>query len=195
MSEIVTVFRAELGRKVRSRVFLLATAGGALMIAFIVAAPAIFSRLSLSSTKDVILAGPPALRAAVAMQWRDQKDFSVVASVARLPVPVTLAYLDAHKKAAAAIELSVKDRRLHLDVFPRDLAAYDDVEFRSLLPVELALAAGMSPAQAKQTLRIARTLHPLDEKFSDSKSATFAHAVAFGLIFILYFAIIIASQS
>jgi ABC-2 type transport system permease protein len=38
-------------------------------------------------------------------------------------------------------------------------------------------------------------MHPVDQKFADAQSATFAHGIAFGLIFILYFAIIIASQT
>ncbi len=195
MNEIGIVFAAEFARKLRSRVYLLATLGGALMVAFLIEAPALFSHVSLLSTSDVVLAGPAALRQRAAALMEARRDFHVVASLEALPKPVTVAFLDANHKAAAAIELSVRGGRLHLDVYPRDLAAYDDIEFRVLLPLSLEVSTGLPSARLEPALRIGRTIHPLDRKFVDAKSATFAHGVAFGLIFILYFSIIIASQS
>jgi ABC-2 type transport system permease protein len=64
-----------------------------------------------------------------------------------------------------------------------------------LLPLSIEVSTGLSSAQVTPALKIARTMHPIDRKFADAKSATFAHGVAFGLIFILYFSIIISSQS
>jgi ABC-2 type transport system permease protein len=195
MNEIGIVFAAEFARRLRSRVYLLATLGGVLMVAFIVEAPVLFSHVTLASTSDVVLAGPAALRARAAALMQAKQEFRVVGSVDELPKPVTLAFLDAHQKAAAAIELSVRNRQLHVDVYPRDLAAYNEIEFRVLLPLSIEVSTGLSSAQVTPALKIARTMHPIDRKFADAKSATFAHGVAFGLIFILYFSIIISSQS
>jgi ABC-2 type transport system permease protein len=195
MNEIGIVFAAEFGRKIRSRIFMLATLGGAVMIAFLVEAPSLFSHVTFASTGDIVLAGPAALRARAEPLLEAHQAFRVVASLETLPQPVTVAFLDAHGKAAAAVALSVSNHQLHLDVYPRDLAAYDEIEFRALLPLSLELATGLSSAQVVPALRIPKTIHPIDRKFIDAKSATFAHGVAFGLIFILYFAIIIASQS
>ena len=195
MNEIGIVFAAEFLRKIRSRVYLLATIGGALMVAFLVEAPTLFSHVTLLSTSDVVLAGPAPLRERAAALMQAKQDFHVVASLDALPKPVTLAFLDAHGKAAAALELSVRGGKLHVDVYPRDLAAYDEIEFRVLLPLSLEIATGLPASKLEPGLKIARTIHPIDRKFVDAKSATFAHGVAFGLIFILYFSIIIASQS
>lgn len=195
MNEIGIVFAAEFARKLRSRVYLVATLGGALMVAFLVEAPALFSHASFASTSDIVLAGPAALRQRAAALMEAKEDFRVVSSLERLPQPVTLAFLDAHHKAAAALELSVQQHKLHVDVYPRDLAAYDEIEFRVLAPLSIEVATGLPSAEVTPALKVVRVIHPLDRKFVDAKSATFAHGVAFGLIFILYFSIIIASQS
>jgi ABC-2 type transport system permease protein len=195
MNEVGLVFMAEFLRKVRSRVFVAATIAGAVMVAFLIEAPLLFTHVSLSSTKDVIVAGPSPLRETVAHLLADGPDFTVIATVPSLPHPVTLAYLKAHGDAAAAIAVSSNGKRLHLDIYPRDLAAYSDVAFRDLVPLNAELATGVPRAELKPALKIDRTLHPVDAKFADSSSATFAHGVAFGLMFILYFAIIIASQN
>jgi ABC-2 type transport system permease protein len=195
VNEIGIVFAAEFARKLRSRVYLVATLGGALMVAFLVEAPALFSHASFASTSDIVLAGPAALRQRAAALMEAKEDFRVVSSLERLPQPVTLAFLDAHHKAAAALELSVQQHKLHVDVYPRDLAAYDEIEFRVLAPLSIEVATGLPSAEVTPALKVVRVIHPLDRKFVDAKSATFAHGVAFGLIFILYFSIIIASQS
>jgi len=195
VNEIGIVFAAEFARKLRSRVYLVATLGGALMVAFLVEAPTLFSHVSLASTSDIVLAGPAALRQRAAALMQAKDDFRVVASLDRLPQPVTLDFLDAHHKAAAALELSVQAHKLHVDVYPRDLAAYDEIEFRVLTPLSVEVATGLPSAEVAPALKVVRAIHPLDRKFVDAKSATFAHDVAFGLIFILYFSIIIASQS
>ncbi|MBC5811479.1 MAG: ABC transporter permease [Candidatus Eremiobacteraeota bacterium] len=44
-------------------------------------------------------------------------------------------------------------------------------------------------------MHVDRAVHPIDRRFADSTSAGTAHGVAFGLIFILYLAIILAAQS
>jgi ABC-2 type transport system permease protein len=84
---------------------------------------------------------------------------------------------------------------LHLDVYPRDLAAFDDVEFRSLAPLAMSLGTGLSTARLDAAGTIVRSVHPLDTKFKDTHAATVAHGVAFGLILMLYLAIILGSQS
>jgi ABC-2 type transport system permease protein len=48
---------------------------------------------------------------------------------------------------------------------------------------------------ARDIAHIGRTLHPVDTKFANSKTAALAHTIALGLLFILYLSIIIASQS
>jgi ABC-type Na+ efflux pump permease subunit len=193
MNEVLLVFGAEVTRKVRSRPFLLATLVGALAIAAFITAPALVSRTFSAQADALVLAGPPALRAQATQLL--QPDFDVVGQVDTLPVPVTKAFLDAHGDAAAAVALSVRGGHLHVDVFPRDLAAFDEVTFRSLTPLEVHIATGLPIVNARNVAHIGRTLHPLDSKFASSKTAALAHAIALGMLFILYLSIIIASQS
>ncbi len=195
MSEILTVFRAEFLRKFRSRVFLVATVAGIVFIALITVAPSMLSHIDRASTNDIVLAGPFPLRAQAATLLQARHDFNVVAAVDELPPRVTVGYLQAHGKAAAAVAVSVARHRLHLDIYPRDLAAFDGVQFRSLIPLSVSIATGIPAARITPATRIERSMHAIDAKFNNTASATFAHGIAFGLVFILYFAIIFASQS
>jgi ABC-2 type transport system permease protein len=122
-------------------------------------------------------------------------DFRVVGDVDALPAHVTAAYLDKHGNAGAAIALSERDKHLRVDVYPRDLSAFDDVEFTSLGPLGVELETGLPPKQIESGAKIERVVHPLDAKFKDTRSAAVAHGVAFALIFMLYLAIILASQN
>jgi ABC-type Na+ efflux pump permease subunit len=195
MSEIGLVLVTELMRKIRSSVFIMATALGVVAIAVVLQGPRFFMHLEQSSSDDLIVAGPPALQARVDPMLEAHGAFKVVANVDRLPSSMTTAYLDAHHHAAAAIALSVRARRLHVDVFPRDLNAFNEVQFRALAPLSVEIATGVPAQRVAGAIAVDRTLHPLDTRFADGRSAAFAYGLAFGLIFILYFAIILSSQS
>jgi ABC-2 type transport system permease protein len=195
VNELAIVFTAELLRKLRSRLFWIATAGGMVAIAVLIEAPLFFSSIAASSSSDVMLVGPPALVARAKSLMERHKDYHVVATAATLPPRVTTAYLAAHAKAGAAIALSVRDGRLRLDVYPRDLSAFDGEQFRDLVPLNIELATGVAAARVDRVVAIDRTIHPIDEKFTNTRTAALAHGVAFGMVFILYLAIIIASQS
>jgi ABC-2 type transport system permease protein len=195
MTEIWVVFSVEFMRKVRSRIFLLATFAGVLSIVLMVMLPTLLSHVAKSSTDKIIVAGPPALRARVTAALQEHNNFHVIFQTDRLPQPVTVAYLDEHDKAAAAVAVSVRNKRLHVDVFPRDAATFDQVQFRNLVPLNVELITGAPASEAKNVTTIDRSVHPLEKRFADAKSATLARGIAFGLVFVLYFAIIIASQS
>ena len=195
MNELGIIFVAELLRKLRSRIFLFATLGGVVMVAFIIEAPVFFASVERSSSSDIVLAGPPALRARAKPLLQQKGEFRIVASVDALPTPVTAAYLDAHGGAGAAIAISQDTGRVRLDVYPRDLSAFDDIEFRTLAPLGVELATGLPPARVERAAAIEHVVHPLDAKFKDTRQAVLAHGVAFALIFTLYLAIVLASQS
>src|SRR6202030_954640 len=88
-----------------------------------------------------------------------------------------------------------RDHRLHVDVFPRDVNAFNQVQFRALAPLSVEIATGIPAQRVASSIVVERSLHPLDGKFADGRSAQFAYGLAFGLIFILYFAIMVSSQS
>lgn len=193
MSDLFLVLTTEFARKIRSRIFLIATLGGAVGIAALVLAPILFAGLSKTQTNALVLAGPAPLRARAAAALR--ADFAIVASVDALPAVVDRAYLDAHHAAAAAVRLQERNRRLHLDVYARDLAAFDQVQFRALVPLNVELATGLPSARVAALTRVDRALHGIDAKFVSATAASAGHAFALGLIFLLYFAIVLASQT
>ena len=195
MNEIGIVLSAEIMRKLRSRLFWLATIGGMLGVAAIVALPAFFVNVARSSSSDIVLAGPKTLRAQATKLMQQQDEFRVVASVDALPDHVTMKYLEDHGKAGAAIAISLRDGLLHLEVYPADLSAFGDVTFRALVPLNMELATGAPQSRIVRASKIDRTLHGIDKKFADTNAAELAHGVAMGLVFLLYFAIILASQS
>jgi ABC-type Na+ efflux pump permease subunit len=195
VSELGVVLVTELGRKLRSAIFWLATLGGMVAIAFMVEAPVVLAALERSSSSDIVLAGPEPLRDRAAALMEAHKDFRVVATVDALPARVTPTYLERHGKAGAAVAISLRAGRIHLDVYPKDLSAFDDVEFRSLSPLNIELVTGLASARVENASKIDRTIHPLDAKFADTRAAALAHGVTFGLVFILYLSIVISSQS
>lgn len=195
MSELGVVFITELARKLRSTIFWFATIGGMVAIAFLVEAPVLLAALSRSSSSDIVLAGPEPLRDRAAALMEAQKDFHVVATVDALPAHVTPGYLERHGKAGAAVAIPLRAGRIHLDVYPKDLSAFDNVEFRSLAPLNIELVTGLASTRVEGASNIERTIHPLDAKFADTRAAALAHGVTFGLVFILYLSIVISSQS
>lgn len=195
MNELGIVFVTEILRKLRSRLFWVATVAGIVAIGFIVEAPIVFTNVVRSTSSAIVVAGPPKLRERVKALLDARNDMDVVASVDALPAVVTAKYLDEHGKASAAVALSTPGGRLHVDVYARDLSAFDNVQFRDLIPLNIELQTGLAAAPIERASTIGRTLHAIDAKFADSGAATLAHGIAFGLIFMLYLAIILASQS
>lgn len=193
--ELSIVFITELKRRVRSRLFWIATVGGIVAIAVLIEAPAFFVSAGQSSSSNIVLAGTPALRAPAAALLDGAKNFDVVARLDALPRRVNAAYLRAHGNAGAAVALEQRARRLSIDTYRRHLSAFDGRQLREdLAPLAIAIGTGLPPARVAATAVIAHRTHPIDQKFSDSGTAMFAHGIAFGLIFMLYLAIILASQ-
>jgi ABC-2 type transport system permease protein len=193
MNALGVVFGAEISRRIRSRPFIIATLLGALLVAFIADAPRLFGHMMSSQTDTIVLAGPAALRAPAEELLR--KDFHIAQSIDALPSPLTIAYLDAHDKAGAAIAISQQNGHLHVDVYARDLTAWSDIAFEGLAPLSVHLATGQPLERTRGYVVVDRALHGLDLKFSDSSSAAVAHGLAVGLVTILYISIMLTAQS
>jgi ABC-2 type transport system permease protein len=195
LNEFKIVLVTELLRKLRSRIFWIATVGGVLVIAILVEAPFFLASAVHASSSDVILAGNAGLRAEAASLLQLKKDYRIVKSVEALPARVTPEYLDRNGHAGAALLVSVHAGRLRIDVYPRDLSAFDEEQFRNLTPLAVSITTGIPPGRIAKDAAIDRVVHPLDAKFKNTGAAALAKGVAFGLIFMLYLAIILGSQS
>ncbi len=193
MNDFTLVLAAEFLRKIRSRAFIAGTVAGMLSIAILTLAPELFARTLRTSASSVVLAGPPQLRSRAAALLGEQ--YSVVAQVQTLPVPVTAAQLDTYPKAAAAIVLAQEPGRLRIDVYARDLSQVGAGLARTLEPLQLALATGEDKAGVARMMQPDLRTYPIDTRFADAGAAEVAHGLAFGLIFVLYLSIVITSQS
>jgi ABC-2 type transport system permease protein len=195
MNDLGIVLSTELLRKLRSRIFWIATVGGVLVIALLVEAPFFFASIAHTSNSDIVLAGAPALRERAVHLLERKKNFHVVAQLDTLPLHVTPEYLDRHGHAGAALGISIVRGRLHVDIYPRDLSAFDEESFGSLMPLAVSVATGLSSQRIEHVATVARTVHPIDAKFKSTRAAMVAHGIAFGLVLMLYLAIILGSQS
>jgi ABC-2 type transport system permease protein len=187
------VFSAEFARKIRSRPFIAGTIAGVVSIALLVLAPEFFAHALRTSSSSVVLAGPPALRARAVELLSG--GYEIVAQRDALPMPVTVADLNADGKAAAAIVLAAEPHRLRIDVYARDLSQVGEGLERTLEPLQLELSTGVDRAGVARLTRPDLRTHAIDSRFADAGAAEVAHGVAFALILVLYLSIIITSQS
>ena len=79
--ELRIVFVTELTRRVRSRLFWIATLAGMVAIAILVEAPVFFAAAGRSSSSDIMLAGAPALRSRAVALLDAKNNFRVDARV------------------------------------------------------------------------------------------------------------------
>jgi ABC-2 type transport system permease protein len=193
MNVIAVIFQTEFMRRVRSRPYLIGTLFGAVGLAAIAVLPGILAASLGASTKTIVLAGPPALVAQARVLLR--KDYDVVATVVVPPAHPTLAYLDAHGKAAALVEIDRTARGLHVTVFARDAGAVRDALGNDLVPLNVALATNLAQARIDQLLVVPVDTESLDAKFADGAGAETAKGIALAMVTILYLAIILNAQS
>lgn len=193
MRDALIVFRVETARKRRSRTFLLATIAGAISIVLVALAPGFFARTMRAGSDAIAVAGPAPLRDRVATALA--RDYRIADRIATPPAVVDPAYLRAHGDAAALVIVGEERRRLHLTIYARKLTAFGVAPFRDLVPLNVELATGVPAARIAPLVRIARTLHGVGTRFQTSDGATVAHGIALTLVFLLYFAIVVASQT
>ncbi|MBV8151350.1 MAG: hypothetical protein JOY59_07320, partial [Candidatus Eremiobacteraeota bacterium] len=190
-----TVFRAEFMRRVRSRPYLLGTLVGVLAVALLIKLPSMLERSLGSATKSLIVAGEPALRATAIPLLRRDPEVTVGDEVDRLPSPMTVAFLEAHHASAAL--LLVRERRgLRAVAYARDPGNFPSRRIQSaLLPLGLALATGISTERVAGFEGMDFAVRGVESRYSTEARADLARALAYGLVFILYIAIVFNGQA
>jgi len=195
--EIGVIFTAEFLRRIRSRPYILGTLIGAASIALLILLPGILGKAIGGTTKALVLAGPAELRASAASLLQ-QAGMHVVDSIdaAQVPAPMTLAFLDAHHHASAAIVLSRGPQGLRAIAYARDPGGFPSAQVgRALMPLSVALGAGLAPAKVTPYAKSPLEVRGVETRYATEASADLARAVAYGLVFILYFAIIFNGQA
>jgi ABC-2 type transport system permease protein len=191
MSEFITVYSAEVMRRLRSRAFLIGLVIGALGIVLMIRLPSIMESFA-SQSYGVILSGDPKLIA----QARPllAKDFNIAATVPGLTKPAA-ADLKAHHNASAVIVLTHAAHGLHVLVYAKDPGSLTTSDLRrDLLPLHVGFATNLSSQQVASLLKMPIDVAPLGSKFGSAAQADEARVVANILIFLLYLLIVLNSQ-
>jgi ABC-2 type transport system permease protein len=187
--EVVTVFSAEILRRIRSRVFKVGLAIGLVSIFFLMKLPTLLGGAFGGSNAIVIVGNPPITARAKALL---SDDFTVAATLP--PQPVTRAMLRSHD-AAAALVLKTSNRGLAVVIYARGPASMGRMQIRrDLLPLQLELTMNRSRQEIAAFLKFPVDLQMVDSKFISSDQAQLAQGIAYTLLIFLYILILTNSQ-
>ncbi|HTD33192.1 MAG TPA: ABC transporter permease [Candidatus Elarobacter sp.] len=193
MSTLGIVFTAEFVRRIRSRAFIFGSIIGAASIVLIAVLPALLSGALSSSTKSVILAGDPRLVATAKTLLAH--DFEVVETMPAPATAPTLAYLDAHGKAAALAVLTRRPDGLHVVAYARDPSIFREEFGRDLAPMQVALATDVPVDRVAKHLDVPVDVRDVSGRFADASAADAAKGIAYLFVMLLYLSILLNAQS
>ncbi|MDQ2680231.1 MAG: ABC transporter permease [Candidatus Eremiobacteraeota bacterium] len=192
MNEFITVYSAEIMRRLKSRAFRIGLIVGILGIVALIQLPQYLNRLGGDAGKSIVLTGEASLtkRAAGLLD----KDFKVVGMSTSSAAP-TAAFMKSHKNAAASVALARAASGLTVTVYAKDPGNISISQLqRDLLPLNLQVATAMSQAKVNGLLGMKIDVRTVASKFSSAADADAARSVALTLIFFLYLLIIFNSQ-
>ena len=190
MNELITVYSAELLRRLQSRMFWVGLILGIVGIVLLMKLPAFLDNYAAQSER-VVLAGNPAI-VARARPLLD-RDFTVAQTVGH-DVHPTLAQLRVYH-ASTLIDLSVHGKALQAQVFAEEPSDTLRSTLRhDLLPLNVELATGMPPPRISGLVSMPVAIRSVSEKFGSASQADSARAIAYMLLVLLYLLIMVNSQ-
>lgn len=191
MNEFITIYSAEVLRRLRSRSFRIGLIIGALGIIVMFKLPAFLNSYTEHENR-IVLAGDSAVIAA-ARPLLD-KNFNISAERPGLVHP-TAADLDTRVKASAVIVLERPAHRLRASVYAKDPGSVSASDLRrDLLPLTISYSTNLTQQQVRALIKLPVDVHPLESKFGSAAQADQARMVANVLIFLLYLLIVLNSQ-
>jgi ABC-2 type transport system permease protein len=190
MSDFITVYSAEVLRRLRSRSFMVGLLIGALGLLVMIRLPHYID--TLGSSYKVLLGGDPAIVSAARPLLK--KDFNITAVEPGLLHP-SERDLRLHENASAVIVLTRSRNGLGVNVYAKDPAAVSAAQLRrDLLPLHIGLATRLSPDRVSSLVHLPIRVDPLASKFGTAQQADQARGVAYLLIILLYLLIVLNSQ-
>lgn len=190
MNEFVTVYSAEVMRRVTSRTFWMGLVFGLIGIAAIMELPHYLDSYSVQSRR-IVLAGDAQLVES-ARPLLD-KDFTIAAEQRSTAAP-SLADLKA-KNASALIALTREGRGIRITAYARDPALITVSRLRrDLLPLNVQLAAGLPAQQMGSLMHVPVQVHSVASKFGTAAQSDAAKTIAYVLLLLLYILIMLNSQ-
>ncbi len=191
MNELITVYIAEIMRRLRSRAFIVGLLIGAAGIALMLRLPAILDSFTNQSFR-VLLAGDPALINAARPLL--QKDLNVTGTMPNVTA-LSPGDLKRHAKTSAIVVLRRGAHGLLVTVYAKDPGAISTSQLRrDLLPLSIGASTKMSQAQVAALLRVPVDVRPWGSKFVTAAQADSARLAANAMIFVLYLLIVLNAQ-
>ena len=191
MNELWTLTVAETLRRLRSRVFVIATLGG---IAGVVVTLVLPYLISARPDRDrAVLIGPPALTAPAKTLITGPESI-----VAVLPAgtPVTEALLREHEASEAVVLERAADGRLSVTVFAKDISSLPKRPYASaLVPLNAALMQGTEPGDMTRFQTFSIAVRGVGTKYASRDASMAASGIGFAFTFLLYIAVVIQSTS
>jgi len=211
MNEFITVYSAEIMRRVRSRIFIVGLLIGAIGIAALIKLPIYMESLSNQANR-IAVAGEAALVSASVPLLR--KDYSVVQTMPGKTSIASTDLSDAKKLSAIVVLTTSREITMNRIYFALAFAAalggcatmqptsetlvvlnvHVSTLRRDLLPLSLQVATGLSRAQLAKAMRVPITVRATNSKFGTAAQANDARLIAYLLLFLLYILIMINSQ-
>jgi ABC-2 type transport system permease protein len=187
--DFITVYQAEIMRRIRSRPYIIGLLFGVLAITLLSRLPALMEG-AFSGARAIVLVGDTTLTTRAKPLLSD--DYKVVGMLASGPIDdATLKRFHAN----SAIELDSQSDGLHLTVYSHDPGSiHREALSQALLPLQLQLVTHRNAGAVKKITAIPITVKTVASKFASAGQASAARGVAYTLLFLLYLLIILNSQ-
>ncbi|MDQ2663701.1 MAG: ABC transporter permease [Candidatus Eremiobacteraeota bacterium] len=192
MSEFITVYSAEIARRLTSRPFLIGLLIGAIGLFALIRAPQLIGSAYTSQARALILSGDPRLTKRAKQLL--SKDFTIVATAPAGTVP-TPAYLKAHHNAKGLLELRRAHDGLRAIIYSKDPGDFNARDIQSdLLPLRLQTTLHVSAARVTRYWKAPVVIQSISSKFGNAEQSNSARVIAYLMLFILYILIVLNSQ-
>lgn len=191
MNELITVYSAEVLRRLQSRTFWAGLLFGVIGVLIMMRLPQFLDSYA-SQTKHIVLSGDTALLARAKPLLA--KDYPASAEIGPLRRPPTTDELHAHN-AALIIALSGGAGGVHVTAYAQDPSDVDTAQIRrDLLPLNLQMQTRMSGQRVHDLMEIPVSVRSVSQKFGTAAEANAAKGIAYLLLFLLYLLTMVNSQ-
>lgn len=190
MNELITVYSAEIMRRLRSRTFMIGLLFGILGIAAMMELPRFFAQYDAQNSR-ILLAGDPQIIAA-ARPLLDE-DFTIVGERRTTSAP-TLAELQT-KKVSAVVAILRTPQGVHALLYAKDPSKSATSRLkRDLAPLNVQIAAHIPPSRVHALMQVSVQTQSIASKFGTAAQADAAKVIAYVLLLLLYILIMVNSQ-
>ena len=192
IGDVLTVFSAEFGRRVRSRPFQIGILLGVLGVLAFTKLPTLLASSFGAGGSSIVLAGDRALveRAKPLLA----RDFTVAAVESGSRAPA-LADLKAHGASSWVTLQRGPHGGMRFDFYASgSRSSTADSIAAELTSLNIAVATSLPRQRVHDLLRVPYTVHALSSRFSSSRDATNAWGVSYLLLLVLYMLILINGQ-